>query len=147
GSDTSSVHSEKDRAASLATSNFIGDSDPPAIPPVPPLPKAYQTPPGSSHQHLVSHPGSGPNTADDPEKTFTVPPIEVQSPPQPTPSVNGAVPAGLEIPVSAPAPPLSSPRTPSKKWSFSGLNLRLPSSGPKDGPLSPRSPKAGKLTS
>ncbi|CCA70214.1 hypothetical protein PIIN_04153 [Serendipita indica DSM 11827] len=51
GSDSSSIHSEKDRAAALAAG---ADGEPTSIPPVPPLPKAYQTPPGSAHQHSVN---------------------------------------------------------------------------------------------
>lgn len=115
GSD-SSVQSDKDKIALLAA---IGDNEPALIPPVPPLPKAFQTPPGSSG-HSLPH-----SIPEDPDKTIMVPPIEVQSPK---------------------APPTTH-KTPSKKWSFSALNLRLPSSSTKDssGPLSPRSPRSAKV--
>ena len=139
GSDTSSIHSEKDRAASLAS---LGDVEQAQIPPVPPLPKAYQTPPGSASL-ITTHP-NGPSTHEDLNRPIFIPPIEVQSPPSAhsaSPSKSShTTPQAVSV-----SPSTTATRTPSKKWSFSGLNLRLPSSSTKDGanpglqsPLSPR---------
>ncbi|PVF99135.1 hypothetical protein CPB86DRAFT_784142 [Serendipita vermifera] len=168
GSDTSSIHSEKDRAASLATGVEI---EPAMIPPVPPLPKAYQTPPGTAHQGHM-HISAGQNNYEDAERNI-VPPIEVQAPPRghglvsapstatgaifptsPSSSATHLVPSGTS---TGSAPPLpSSPsatatRSPSKKWSFSSLNLRLPSGSSKDSSnadsMSPRSPRKASSSS
>ncbi|KAF9514476.1 hypothetical protein BS47DRAFT_1376510, partial [Hydnum rufescens UP504] len=75
GSDISSVHSSdfanhKDRVAALASGEVAEDSDTVRIPPVPPLPKAYQSPQANSFAipPLPSRGGipSGPSTpADD----------------------------------------------------------------------------------
>lgn len=140
GSDSSSIHSEKDRVASLAA---VGDAELADIPPVPPLPKAYQTPPGSANHAMTSHPTSQMMYEDAGRQVF-VPPIEVQSPPKggsTSPSKNAHA-----APTSSAASSVTATRTPSKKWSFSGLKLGLPSSN-KDtsssGPLSPLSPRKG----
>jgi dual specificity tyrosine-phosphorylation-regulated kinase 2/3/4 len=168
GSDTSSIHSEKDRAASLAAGV---ETEPAMIPPVPPLPKAYQTPPGSAHQVHI-HSSAGQNNFEDVDRHVGIPPIEVQSPRGHTlasgpPAGNAGQfptsPSGSSThllvsgPSTASAPPLpSSPsatatRSPSKKWSFSSLNLRLPSGSSKDSsntdPLSPRSPRKASSSS
>ena len=138
GSDTSSIHSEKDRAASLAA---VGDAELANIPPVPPLPKAYQTPPGSANHAMTSHP-NGHIVYEDAGRQVFVPPIEVQSP-KGAPSSPSKSSHAAPISSSASA---TSTRTPSKKWSFSGLNLRLPSSNKdssNNGPLSPLSPRKG----
>lgn len=143
GSDTSSIHSERDRAAVLAG---VGDAEPAGIPPVPPLPKAYQTPPGSAHQ-ATAQVTNGQHSVpqEEADRPMVVPPIEVRSPPKATSSsesVGSGSGTHAQGPASAP-----SPRTPSKKWSFSGLNLRLPSTTPKDvgpsGPFSTSSPRKG----
>lgn len=133
GSDSSSIHSEKDRAAALAAG---ADGEPTSIPPVPPLPKAYQTPPGSAHQHSVNS-YNGHFLQEDPaDHLHGQPEVEAHAlPKRLTPAA--------EVPQSPSASSsVTATRTPSKKWSFSGLNLRLPSSGPKEGgPLSPLSPR------
>jgi dual specificity tyrosine-phosphorylation-regulated kinase 2/3/4 len=153
-SDVSSVHStdfssQRDRAAALATTGSASidalDDDHPLntkIPPVPPLPKEYQSPVPSStgyafpalsspnagvRSSLLGSPTSGPGEqTDDPDRTIMVP--------------------FIDIPPSSPPQKRASPvphRTPQKKWSFSSaLSLKLSSSS-KDlhsssSPLSPK---------
>jgi dual specificity tyrosine-phosphorylation-regulated kinase 2/3/4 len=135
GSDISSVHSnEKDRVAALAAGEHP-DLASVAIPPVPPLPKVYKT----SQAPVQNFPSA--SVHEDPDRTIIVPPIEMSSTQKPPVTI----PAKL-APIIPPAPAAAVapvPRTPSKKWSFTGINLRLPSSS-KDlspGPLSPRSPR------
>ena len=131
GSDISSVHSsdfasQKDRVAHLVggldIANEVGMVH---IPPVPPLPKVYQSPSAASFALPASSTNppavqSTPKTpAEDPDRTLVFP--------------------APEIP---PATPSKSPgRAPAKKWSFSAL---LPHSSSKDSSKSPVSPKASR---
>ncbi|KAF8334205.1 uncharacterized protein EI90DRAFT_523804 [Cantharellus anzutake] len=97
------------------------------IPPVPPLPKAYQSPSAPSFT-LPAVPTSPPvvqsnptTPAEDPDRTLVLPVTEVP-----------------------PVTPSKSPgRGPTKKWSFSAL---LPHSSSKDNGKSPLSPKATRGT-
>ncbi|KAG8788753.1 hypothetical protein FRC20_002555 [Serendipita sp. 405] len=137
GSDSSSIHSERDRAASLAA---VGDTEPMSIPPVPPLPKAYQTPPGSAH-HNSAHSSNGQFLHDPPEGGSIIPQVDIHSPSKPPSTLDHS---DIIVPPPQSSNPAPAPRTPSKKWSFPGLNIRL-ASGSKDatgaGPLSPISPR------
>lgn len=125
GSDISSVHSSdanalKDRAAALAGSHDL-DDEAAQIPPVPPLPKDlsnYKSPLPSSTAmtfspsvHKQAHEPHSYHH-EDADRTVIIPSIDVaQSPPKPIPP---------------------QPKTPSKKWSFSGLSLHLPGTGHKE---------------
>ena len=136
GSDISSIHSnEKDRVAALAAGEHP-DLASVVIPPVPPLPKVFKTT-QASVQTFPSAP-----LHEDPDRTIIVPTIEMSSAHKQTAatSANQLAPIVPPAPAAAVAP---APRTPSKKWSFTGINLRLPSSSKEHspGPLSPRSPR------
>jgi len=120
GSDMSSVNSEfltqKDRAAALASRDMGDDSDTARIPPVPPLPKVYQSPSTANFnvQHLSPRVATPPTSAPvDEDRTFTIPTIDY---PPITPAKSAA---RLQT--------QPSPRGPTKKWSFSNaLNLKSP---------------------
>ena len=143
GSDISSVHSsdftnQKDRVAALASGEVAEDSDTVRIPPVPPLPKAYQSP--QTNSFSIPPPSSrggtpsGPSTpSEDQDRTLVIPSIDM-------------------TPVTPPKPQPSPGRGLTKKWSFStALNLKMPSSSPssKDhsakSPLSPRSSRSARI--
>ncbi|KAF8514053.1 hypothetical protein JB92DRAFT_172454 [Gautieria morchelliformis] len=122
GSDVSSVHSGdaaslRDRAATLASLGVETVEDE-RVPPVPPLPKGfapYKSPLPSSTN--LAFPVVSP--ADDPDRTISLDVPPISSPIRPVPA----------------PPPVASapqPRTPSKKWSFSALNLKLQSSSSRE---------------
>lgn len=137
GSDISSVNSEfialKDRAAALASGEGGDDSDNTRIPPVPPLPKAYQSPSAANFnvQPLSPRTATPPMTSPiDEDHTFTIPTIDF---PPPTPAKNTT-----GRPHTQP-----SPRGPTKKWSFTNA-LSLKSPGREKEPKSPATPRKGK---
>ena len=137
GSDISSIHSnEKDRVAALAAGEHP-DPASGAIPPVPPLPKGFKT----SQTPMQNFPSASAHEV--PDRTAIVPIIEMSSPHR----QSAATSTKQIAPIIPPAPTAAiapAPRTPSKKWSFTAINLRLPSSSSKEhssGPLSPRSPR------
>jgi dual specificity tyrosine-phosphorylation-regulated kinase 2/3/4 len=161
GSDASSVQSSdaaalKDRVASLA---LAGDAtEDAAVPPVPPLPKdlsTYKSPPSSSGGHafpsLISAEENRRSHESDQDRTFS---LEVpffarttQNPPHSLGQSNrysqhyNSGSAGLTSPPESSSTVL---KTPSKKWSFSALNLKLtgsPSSASKSTTL-PGSPRS-----
>lgn len=135
GSDISSVHSsEKDRVAALAAGEHP-DLASVAIPPVPPLPKVFKNPqaPMQNFPSAAVH--------EDPDRAINVPTIEMSSPHKRSAATTASQLAPIVPPATTASAP--APRTPSKKWSFTGINLRLPSSSKEHspGPMSPRSPR------
>ncbi|KAJ8699713.1 serine/threonine protein kinase, CMGC, dual-specificity [Pleurotus ostreatus] len=159
GSDVSSIHSGdatslKDRVASLAVNGDAQDEG--FVPPVPPLPKdfsTFKTPPAASTGFSFTTPSSG----DDKDKkrsshdssdkihgaSLEVP--QITSPP--TQHVNHVSSGYSSVGSGNESLSPAAPKTPSKKWSFSGLNLKLPGSSPAGSksnfPLSPRSATFG----
>ncbi|KAJ7580985.1 hypothetical protein C8J56DRAFT_958751 [Mycena floridula] len=135
GSDASSVHSSdatslKDRVASLAVN---GDAqDEPIVPPVPPLPErsSGMTFPNEEKEKRVS-------SDQDRSLDAPVPPPTGSARRQSQNYLSGYSTAAS----SAPETTTAILKTPSKKWSFSALNLKLsgsPSSKHQNTPISPR---------
>lgn len=125
GSDVSSVHSSdaaslRDRAATLASLGMEAPEDE-RVPPVPPLPKdfaPYKSPIQSSTN--LAFPVVSPPPTDDPDRT-----ISLDVPPMSSPIKPAIAPPSVAL-----APQQN--RTPAKKWSFSGLNLKLQSSASRE---------------
>ena len=159
-SDVSSVHSSdaaalKDRAASLALAGDLVEDE--VVPPVPPLPKdlsTYRSPPPPSVGHAFpfvsnteenrrSHESDLDRTASLEVPSFTRSPQSLPNDRQSQHYSSSS--AGL---VSLPEPATTVLKTPSKKWSFSALNIKLsglPSSSSRSStlPISPRSVSFG----
>ncbi|KAG1749136.1 uncharacterized protein EDB91DRAFT_1244926 [Suillus paluster] len=154
GSDISSAYSGgdvavfKDRQPSFAASGEALEED--RVPPVPPLPKdlsTYRSPPQSSHG--ITFPPSGADESDvDRTMSLEVPPGSSKPLSH---SHAQYLSSGNHGSYSSPESVPSVTKTPSKKWSFSALNIKLtpsmssmkgkdsPSSKSSGFPLSPRS--------
>jgi len=156
GSDVSSLHSThaaaaRDRAAALTNSSGEGSDDATAkiIPPVPPLPKAYQSgvPPSLSHPAVSAaaqaptaiHPSASATHVSTPSSTAnatshdTTPTASYEPPPpqqhqqqqqqpqqQQQAQAQPQPPLSIRTSLASPAKNLAPPaKTPTKKWSFS----------------------------
>ena len=154
GSDVSSIHSSdatslKDRVASLALAGETLEDE--TVPPVPPLPKdlsTYRSPPASSASYAFPALSTSEKRGSHESNEDPAAPLEgsieihsdANSPLTSRPTANFT---GSQL-ESAP----TVHKTPSKKWSFSALNLKLsgsPSSSAKSSafPLSPRTVSFG----
>lgn len=149
-SETSSI---KERNMSVTNGDF-GDDD--TVPPVPPLPKDlsnYRSPPQSALPSQALAPTSEDPSAQVGATGKEYSPLVADAPVAQNPQANATSSQSrrqsqyvLSGPTSAHSAPESSPsvpKTPSKKWSFSALNLKLSSSPASTSktpfPLSPRS--------
>ncbi|PFH47681.1 hypothetical protein AMATHDRAFT_77088 [Amanita thiersii Skay4041] len=154
GSDNLHFHeasSLKDRAACLAGNGDVIDES--VVPPVPPLPKdlsSYRSPPPSmssltfpsvphddsnthaSQENMVDH---APSTY--PQQNAHYAPVASSSHRQHQPHSSGYISMH-----SAPEPAPAAPKTPSKKWSFSALNIKLTGSPALSKPAFPLSPRS-----
>ncbi|KAF8636499.1 hypothetical protein AX17_003314 [Amanita inopinata Kibby_2008] len=157
GSDSihfSDASSMKDRVASLAGNGDLVDDN--TVPPVPPLPKdlsAYRSPhpsisglphPSSTHEdinvllgresHINHEAFSDAFSCPSPQTAVTLPSHRQSQ----------HYPSGFSTLHSAPESAPSLPKTPSKKWSFSALNIKLssPASTTVSKPAFPLSPRS-----
>jgi dual specificity tyrosine-phosphorylation-regulated kinase 2/3/4 len=137
GSDISSIHSSdatslKDRVASLALSGEALEDEP--VPPVPPLPKdlsTYRSPPASAVTYAFPAPSLGDDKRasrdSDDDRAAPVDSPLISNPTSPGSHVpSHQSPSHSAAPQPDPGPTIH--KTPSKKWSFSALNIKLSSS-------------------